>query len=78
MWALGLAKREANRCPRGHDLAESTNYDFMWIPQPPVICYACLASEAAVKEHEKDARHRAMLHPLKKAPRPKPKKKPRG
>ena len=58
-------------CPRGHDLAESTNYDVMWVPQPPVVCFACLALDDAAKAHENDPRHRAMLHLLVKKPRPK-------
>lgn len=47
----------------------------MWQPQPPVVCLACVALENAGKKHEKDPRHRAMLHPLKKVPRPKRKRR---
>lgn len=74
-WALGLALREADRCPRGHDLAESTDWEFQWVPQPPLVCLACVALESAGKKHDKDPRARAMLHPLKKVPRPKRKRR---
>lgn len=77
-WALGLALREANQCPHGHDLSESTDYDYRWVPEPPIVCLACVALEAAAKANAKHPQHRAMLYRLNKRPRPKPNKKRRG
>lgn len=77
-WALGLALREDAQCPRGHDLTESLDEQWKWEPQLPYVCFACVAHEAAVKRHEKDPYHRAMLHTLKKVPRPKPKPRRKG
>ena len=74
-WALGLAMREAAQCHRGHDLIESLDYDFMWKPRLPSVCFACVALEAEVKKHEKDPHARAMLHSFEKVPRPKRKPK---
>jgi hypothetical protein len=74
-WALGLALREASQCPNGHDLAESLDYEFMWIPELPLVCLQCVSLENAIKAHEKDPRRRAMIHRLKKVHRPKPKKR---
>lgn len=76
MWALGLAKREAHRCPRGHDLAESLDPEWKWVPLPPLVCNACVAEQASAEKHQNDVRARAMLHRVQKVPRPpKPKKK---
>ena len=70
-WALGLALREANQCPRGHDLAEALSDEWKWVPDLPLVCNACEALGASVKRAEKDPRHAAMLHRLTKVPRPK-------
>lgn len=77
-WALALSLREANQCPRGHDLAESLDPAWKWDPLPPAVCNACVAEGASIDKHQKDPRHRAMLHIVKKVPRPQPKKKRRG
>ena len=78
-WALGLAEREAAQCSRGHDLTESLDDAWKWLPLPPAVCNACVALDSAVEAHKTDPRHRAMLHSLQKVPRPpKPKKRQRG
>jgi hypothetical protein len=74
-WALGLTEYEATRCPRGHNLAESLDKEWKWIPDPPVVCFACVALDNTVKAYENHPEHRAMLHSLHKVPRPKPKKR---
>lgn len=69
-WALALTLRDASHCPGcGGDLAETTDYDYRWVPEKPVVCFRCVGSQAAVKATEKDPWHRAMLHPVKKVPR---------
>lgn len=68
-----MSLREDLQCPREHDLTESLDDQWKWVPQPPAVCLACAALDAAVKATEKDPHHRAMLHRLKKVPRPKPK-----
>ena len=70
-WALGLAEREAAQCPRGHHLPDSLDDQWQWVPDDPYVCLACVALDAAMKAHEKDPDHRAMLHTLTKKPRPK-------
>lgn len=75
-WALGLALRDANRCPGcGGDLHETLDYDYRWVPEPPVKCLRCVGLHAASKGFEKDPDRRAILHTVKKVPRPKPSKR---
>lgn len=76
MWALGLAEREASQCPGcGGDLVETLDYEFKWVPQPPSVCLRCVGLQTARKATEKDPYHRAMLHTVKKVPRPKRKRR---
>ena len=75
-WALALTLRESAQCSRGHDLTESLDDAWKWLPLPPAVCNACVALDSAVEAHKNDPRHRAMLHSLQKVPRPpKPKRK---
>jgi hypothetical protein len=51
-WMLGLALREAAECHRcGGVLAETTDYDFRWIPTPPTVCLKCVALRADEEAH---------------------------
>lgn len=76
-WALGLALRDGDRCPRGHDLSESLDTEnWRYEVGPPAVCNACEALSAAEKAHEKDPRHSSMLYSLTKRPRPKKRSKP--
>lgn len=68
-WALALAEREATQCPRGHDLTESLDERWLWQPNKPAVCLACLALHEDIRAHEKDPQHRAMLHTVSKVPR---------
>jgi hypothetical protein len=78
-WALSLLAYEANRCPGcGGDLHETTDPEYLWRPEPPVVCLRCVGLEAAVKQHEKDPRHRAMLHHVAKVKKPQIGQRPRG
>lgn len=83
-WALGLSLRQAHLCPRGHDLVDSLaiddNGDPVWkfVPDLPLVCFACEAMDTSVEKHAKDPRHRAMLHSVHKVPRPPRPKKRRG
>ena len=74
-WALGLQFRDAMQCPRGHDLTDSLDPAWKWVAQPPFVCNACVAQAQAEKRFEKHPHHRAMLHSVKKTPRPQPKKR---
>lgn len=71
-WALGLSLRDANRCPRGHDLTESLDYEsWKWIANDPAICWACVVEHDSMKRNEKHNYRAAMLHSVHKVPRPK-------
>lgn len=70
-WALGLALREANQCPRGHDLTESSNTDWRWKANEPIVCLACSALNSEMKRHEKNPMHQSQLFSVRKVPAPK-------
>lgn len=70
-WALALAQREAAQCPRGHDLADSLDPQWRWEMNDPAVCLACVAMDEGAKRYEKHPQHRAMLHSVRKVPRPK-------
>lgn len=73
-WALALAMREAGECRRcGGDLAETLDYDFKWVPEPPAVCLRCAALQDDEKKQAKHPQHAAMIHRVRKVPRPKPK-----
>lgn len=77
-WALALQLREAAQCPRGHDLSESLAADsneFLWQPNPPIVCKACVGLEQSVKASEKHEHRRSMVHSVKKVSKPKPRKR---
>jgi hypothetical protein len=74
-WALGLQLRDDHLCPRGHDLTDSTDERWRWVPQAPVVCHACVAVEQEAKRRAKDPDHRSMLFPVKKVPQRQPRPK---
>lgn len=72
-WALGLQLREDNQCSRcGHDLNEALDPAYLWKPNPPAVCLACVGLQGSMKKHEKHQHHRAMLHTVTKVEKPKP------
>ncbi len=74
-WALGLALHEAYRCPRGHDLTESTDPAWLWHAADPLVCLACVALDNAVDKYKDNPHRRAQLHSVKKVPRPQKKRR---
>ena len=74
-WALGLALREAQQCPRGHYLPESSNDDWRWIADEPLICLACSAQHSAMERQKDSSVRSSQLFSVHKVPRPKPKRR---
>jgi len=75
---LGLAMREAGECQRCHgDLGETTDYNWRWLPQPPIVCLRCAALQASEHNAAKHPQRGAMIHHVTKRPRPQRKKRPK-
>lgn len=77
-FALGLSMRQAAECPRGHGLAEQLApdaADWLYVPDKPITCQACVALDAAAKAFEKHPEKHAMLHRVKRVRKPTPRKK---
>lgn len=78
-WALSLLAWEAAKCSGcGGDLRETTDPDYLWRPEPPIVCFRCIGFENAAKRWEKDPQRRAMLFRLEKVKKPKIGQRPRG
>lgn len=69
-WALGLALRESVQCPYGHDLNESSNTDWLWKADEPLVCLACVALHGAQDKYKDSPVRRAQLHSVHKVPAP--------
>lgn len=75
---VGLAEREAAACQRcGGDLVETLDYDFQWVPQPPLVCMRCVGLHVSQEAHAHDANSHSMIHLVTKRPRPTPKSRKR-
>lgn len=78
MWALALTEREAGECKRcGGDLNETLDYAFKWNPLPPSVCLRCVALHEDEQRHRKSPYAAGMIHTVRKAPRPQPKRRKR-
>lgn len=75
---LGLALREASECRRcGGDLGLTTDWQWKWVPQPPIVCLRCVALHVDEHDHRDHPQRSGMIHRVTKVPRPTPKKRKR-
>jgi len=71
-WALGLALREHVECRKcGGSLAETTDPGWAWEPDPPTVCFRCVALANAEKVQEGSPYRAGLIHHVRKKPKPK-------
>lgn len=64
---LALAMREAAECRRcGGDLTETTNYDYRWDPEPPIVCLRCVALHTQEHDYRDHADKAGLIYQVKR------------
>lgn len=73
---LGLAMREAAECRRcGGPLHETTDSEAAYVPQPPVVCFQCVALAKSEKDFHDHPMRAGLIHRAAKKPKLKPKRR---